>query len=113
MAQIAVVVLVGVPLPGLLRIRHPRSELIYFKLLLALCVALPFLQPWQNTIDPNTGNQSHLSVLGAIAPTMLNANPSLSLERIGLWILLSGIGLRLCWFLAGLCRIYRYRLSAI
>ena len=95
MAQIAVVVLVGLPLPGLLRIRHPRSQFIYYKLLLALCLALPFLQPWHHPIDSNIGDQLNLSVLGALGSTVQHANRGLWLEGTALWILLGGIALKL------------------
>lgn len=112
-AQITVVVIAGLLLPALFRIRHSRSQLIYYRLLLALCVWLPLLQSWQITIDEASGNASHSSGLAAIAPTILFVAPGLSLERIGLWILLAGIGLRLCRFLMGLCRLYHYRKAAI
>src|SRR5262245_711603 len=112
MAQIGVVVLVGVPLPRLLCIRHPRSHLIYYKCLLIFCLALPFVQTWQHAFDSTSSDQLPLSVLGAIAPR-LYAAPGLSLERVVLWILLGGILIRFCWFVVGLWQIHRYRVSAI
>lgn len=112
-AQITVVVIVGLFLPALFRIRHPPSQLIYYKLLLAWCVLLPFLQPWQIATDLNSGSTSHPSDLAAIPATMLYVAPGLSIERLALWIFFGGVGFRLCWFLLGLCRLYHYKKAAI
>ena len=110
--QIFVIVLVGTLLPRLFHIRHPRSQLLYCQLLLAMCVALPFLQPWQSPAVPDGGKHSDRAVLVA-APDVLQAGPAVPFERIILWVVAAGIIVRFCWFFAGLCQIRRYRLAAI
>jgi beta-lactamase regulating signal transducer with metallopeptidase domain len=43
--QISLVSLLGTALPLVLGVRHPRTQLVYGYLVLALCLLLPFLQP--------------------------------------------------------------------
>jgi hypothetical protein len=55
-AQIALLGGVGGLAPVLLRVRHPHAMLLYLQLLLAACLALPILQPWQRpAVDPSGG----------------------------------------------------------
>jgi TonB family protein len=113
MAQISVIVLVGTLLPRLFSIRHPQSHLLYSRLLLAMCMFVPFLQPWQNMVVRDSANgQSYFPVL-AIAPAILQLDPSIPLERVIFYALFAGIFLKFCWFLAGMCQIRRYRMAAI
>src|SRR5215467_8354846 len=44
-AQVTLIVAVGIAGPRILRIQHPRSQLVYFYILLVLSLALPFIQP--------------------------------------------------------------------
>jgi TonB family protein len=112
MVQIAVIVVVGTLLPRLFHIRHPRSQLFYYQLLLAVCVALPFLQPWHAPAVTDSGNNHSYGAV-ASAPDMLQSVPPLPLESIVLWIVAAGIIVKFCWFLVGLCQIHRYRVAAI
>lgn len=91
MAQISVIVLVGTLLPRLFSIRHPQSHLLYSRLLLAMCMFVPFLQPWQNIVVRDSANgQSYFPVL-AIAPAILQLDPSIPLERVIFYALFAGI----------------------
>lgn len=49
--QLAIVVLVGVTLPHLFRVRHPRVMLWYWQALLVFGVTLPLLAPWEWTAE--------------------------------------------------------------
>jgi TonB family protein len=113
MVQVAAVVPVGLCLPKLFRIRHPRSHFIYCRFLLAVCFVLPFVQPWNCVIVSGADNQFRVSVLASIAPVVLPLTRTLSSQRIVAGVLLGGIVVKLCSFVIGLCRIYVYRLSAI
>src|SRR5438105_10518834 len=55
-AQAFVIVSLGALLPLIFRIRHPRSQLAYCHLLLAACVLLPFVQPWQHPVSTVGGS---------------------------------------------------------
>ena len=46
-AQVFVIASLGALLPQVFRIRHPRTQLAYGHLVLAVCLALPLIQPWQ------------------------------------------------------------------
>src|SRR5262245_66499113 len=50
MAQVFVVASIGLFLPALFRIRHPWSKLIYCRLLLAIVLVLPLIQPLKHEI---------------------------------------------------------------
>jgi beta-lactamase regulating signal transducer with metallopeptidase domain len=99
--QIAVIAGAGALLPSLFRIRHPKSQLLYYHTLLVLCFALPLLQPWQKPLlivsgfasDSSPGpDSSSVSLFGAI-----------------LWIIGLGIAAKMCWLGAGLWQLRRYR----
>lgn len=62
-AQVALLVLAGGFLPRLLQIRQPRVLLIYWRVLLAISLLLPFVQPWHRaqiigtiTMAPDVAN---------------------------------------------------------
>jgi len=78
-------------LPIVFRIRHPRTQLYYCHAVLALCLLLPFIQPWETT--------THAS----------HATPPL---RILLGVLAAGVAIQLSWMTAGLLRIRRYRIAS-
>ena len=48
--QVLIVGSVGAALPMLFRIVHPRSQVIYFHLLVAACLVLPMIQPWHHPV---------------------------------------------------------------
>ena len=97
-AQVFVIASLGALLPQVFRIRHPRTQLVYVHLVLAVCLVLPLIQPWQ-PLMPSFGAQSE-STLALVLP------------RIALWILATGFVLRLGWLMAGMLRIRRYRIAS-
>jgi hypothetical protein len=45
--QIAALAGLGAVLPLLLKLRHPRLLLAYWRLLFVICLLLPAIQPWR------------------------------------------------------------------
>ncbi len=111
--QVLAIAAIGAILPAILRIRHPRSHLIYCYALLGACLVLPFIQPWQHPVVP-TGSEARvgLSTIATVANSP-SLKPVVSWEQIALWTLLLGIVARGCWFAAGLWQIRRYRASSV
>lgn len=113
--QVFVVASVGALLPLVFRIRHPRSHLIYCHALLVASLVAPLVQPWQHpvVVVEQTDAKEDLS---AAAPTVANAPQfvasGISWDRVVMGILAMGVAARLCWLLAGLWQIRRYRTSA-
>src|SRR5262249_9146244 len=117
--------------------RHPRTQLAYCHLMLAACLLLPFLQPWQHGIvvisessvaADEPANEPKLpttappasearSVAAILSSSLPSASASGSFwrkipERLWLGILAAGAFARLCWLLAGLWKIRGYRIGA-
>ena len=126
----------GALLPIFLRVRHPRTHLAYCHILVALCLLLPVLEPWQHapagTAPSAAGGESlrDSADTGLPAPSAVPAQPSpgpraaapnlrpsvgarISRNSV-IWLLLAaGVAGRLTWLLAGLWRIRRYRIAAM
>src|SRR5262245_31291858 len=89
-AQVSVLALAGACLPTLFRIRHPKSQLAYYHVLLVTCIAVPLIQPWQHPI---------LVVTGAVAAA---APPTVAWQVVIAGILVFGIAVKLGWLGMGL-----------
>ena len=113
-AQVSVLALAGVILPAIFRIRHPRSQLAYCYGLLLACLVLPLIQPWQHPVVSGA-NGSHPELLDMAQVVQSTRSASNALEWKGMmgWTLVAGIVARLCWILAGLWQINRYRTAAV
>ena len=101
--QAVFVATVGALLPGFLRIRHPRSQLIYYHAVLLLCFALPVIQPWQES-------------LAIVAPGSAQVPPQvdrISWGTIVAGVLVLGILAKLSWLGVGLWQLRRYRKFAV
>jgi len=112
MMQASLLTLVGLLLPKLFRLHHPRTQITYCRFLLALCLVLPMIQPWQHPIpndDAGTTRGFSSADLG------LNAEQSgtVSLTTVFAGVFVAGFICRLLWFLAGLWRVRQYRTAAI
>src|ERR1700722_20552909 len=93
--QVFVIAAIGWLLPILFRVRHPRTQLVYCHVVLALCVILPFIQPWRHPVIHR--------VAGVAEP----ATAPWSWVRIVIWVLAAGAVVRFVWLLAGLWQIRR------
>lgn len=106
--QVAAIVLAGSALPPLLRLRVPKVNLIYWQALLAACLLLPLIEPWQRELLPLDGIAGRVSIrMDGIAAT--SAGGSLSLSEIVLTVMLAGILFRAVWIALGLRRLRLYR----
>jgi hypothetical protein len=97
MEQALILALVGSFSLRVLRVRHPRTQLIFCHALLAVCLLLPLLQPWR-----------HPEMM-AQAP----AKAGIAWTRIILWGLAAGVAAKVLWMLGGLWRIRGYRIGAM
>jgi beta-lactamase regulating signal transducer with metallopeptidase domain len=140
--QISLVSLLGTALPLIFGIRHPRTQLVYGYLVLALCLVLPFLQPRVDKPRPVSVYSGHSasgarvepappSVAGerasaseevpassadAISPSAVSSlndlRPPFPWREVLLWILAAGAVVRLVRLAMGGWQIRRFRLAA-
>jgi len=92
-----------------LRLRVPRVRHAYWQALLTVCVLLPLLQPWRPEVLESSGavfTNFNLKAASAPVPT----GPSVA--EIVLWLICTGIVLRLVWVALGFGRLYLYRRHA-
>jgi len=142
MEQALILASVGALLPTLFRARHSRTELVYCHLVLLACLVLPLVQPWRHpaiaggkagtdgsfaatarvyTTAPGSGFGAEAPAAQAPVGTGQGAAPAAWAtfrtralgSRLLLWILVAGVGGKLCWLFAGLWQIRRYRIGAM
>jgi len=101
--QVSVIAVFGVALPYLFRIRHSRTQLVFYHLILVVCVLLPLIEPWQHPLLVASGTDRD-------AP---NTAAGIPWGSFLVWIIAAGIFAKLCWLAAGLWHIRRYRASAM
>jgi hypothetical protein len=100
--QVTVIAALGTALPMLFRIRHPRTQIAFYHFVLAVCVVLPLIEPWQHPLlIANGGLQSGVNQLPAVSWLTCLA-----------WIFAAGVLAKLCWLAGGYLQIRRYRASA-
>ncbi len=97
MEQAFVLASLGSLLLALFRVRHPWTKLAYCHALLAICLLLPWIQPWRAP----AGWHPAAFVIGA------------DQTRWILWILGAGGAAKLGWLLIGLWRIRKCRISSM
>jgi len=140
MAQSTLLAAAGSALPVLLRLHHPRTQLVYCHLLLCACLLLPAFEPWAHprvilpaaaaqespaegetsTAAPaarSTSAQPRHTALPAVSAPLRSTAPAAFWAvwaggRALPWILGAGVLARLGWLAAGLWRIRRYRIAA-
>ena len=115
--QVAVLVLAAGFLARLLEIRQPRVVLVYWRVLLAMSLALPFLQPWHR--QQSTG--AIVLVPEVVGFRTAPANPVGShwhfpsipviAELVGI-LILAGIFVRLMILALGLLKLRKFRQSS-
>jgi TonB family protein len=109
-AQVACVVAIGGLLPTLLRLEAPGVRYAYFRALLALCLALPWLQGRQVIAGGATTEAFTAVLIGVPVPKeAVTVTPSFSwIAGLGVCIAL-GILARGVWMAIGLGRLARLR----
>jgi TonB family protein len=113
--QIAILAAAGTLLAYLFRLRVPRVTLIYWQLLLLVCLAVPFLQSWQRPIigppinEANTFIAIENPVVTGTA-VLTNVEPAKPIQwRIIPLVLAGGVVLRLLWLAIGFFRLGFFR----
>jgi TonB family protein len=116
-AQVTLVVLACAGLPRLLGLRAPGPQYAFWRLVLAVCVLLPLLQPWQPAEmifvpRPDSGGPVSSLVPPALAPAA--AAPATPFDWVAATqvVILAGIALRLAWIGLGMFRLRRMRRRA-
>ncbi|MBZ5632844.1 MAG: M56 family metallopeptidase [Acidobacteriia bacterium] len=137
MAQATMIALVAALLPAVFQVRHPRTQLAYCHLMLAVCLLLPFLQPWRHpvVVIPENNPAADDTLVAAVLPAAQTSTETseaaglrsaqfssppvpqpfwrkLRADELLLGILAAGVLGRLSWLLAGLWHIRRYRIAA-
>jgi hypothetical protein len=101
--QVTFVAALGVVLPMLFRIRHPKTQVAFCHLILVVCLVLPCVEPWHHPILIENG----------ATQAVVNQLPKLSWLPYMVWIFVAGMFARLCWLAGGFLQIRRYRATAI
>ncbi|MGH9613000.1 MAG: M56 family metallopeptidase [Bryobacteraceae bacterium] len=110
-AQVLLLIAAGGSLMALLKIENPRVRLTSYQGLLAICVLLPFLEPWRQAA-------ARASILISQGPAFAAGSGAAhgialpSWQQSILYIASAGIALRLFWILAGFWRLAAYRRRA-
>ena len=115
LAQVLILGTAGALLPVLFRIRHARSLVVYAHLILAICLVLPFVQPWHVPVvsqPPVSDAEIRTTpVVSAVGETA--GSGDIAWARVLVWFLAGGVFVRTAWLGAGLWRIRRYRASSV
>jgi bla regulator protein BlaR1 len=108
--QITVLAAAGLLMPRLLRLHSPRLLYAYWQALLAACLLLPLVQPWQHFEAGRGGTAASRILLdsGAVA-ARLATFPATGMVLL---VLASGAVLRLAWLALGIAKLTRCRRSA-
>ena len=109
--QVALVVVVANLTAAALHLKSPRVKLAYWQAVLAACVALPLLEPWQPISMGAVGGSATTAGGGATRADSL----------VGSWaghsvlfaVLLAGVGVGLLRIVLGLWRLRHYRRAAL
>lgn len=111
--QIALLVAVAALAAALVRLGDARVRLLYWQALLAVCLLLPLVQPWQREVMvvPSTPPQAVAVTPAAPGPEPAPA-PRWSAGDAAAAALAAGLLLRAAWFGLGLLRLARYRRGA-
>ena len=108
--QVALVVAMGGLAAAVLRLKQPRVMLAYWQALLAACLLLPLLEPWQRMGSaPASGIATTISTQ---ADGMGSLGSLFSVHRWLLLVLIVGVGLGLVRLALGLWRLNHYRRTA-
>src|SRR6516164_7987041 len=118
-AQVTLLVLSAGLLVRALQLRHPRILLVLWRSLIALCLLLPFLQPWHSPVDISPTAISNDFPAATLPPSSTAPTPHWhfpSIEQlsqiIGLVIFI-GILVRLALLALGLLKLRTLRRSSL
>ncbi len=114
--QIAILTATGTLLMYLFRLRVPRVTLIYWQVLLLLCLLVPALQPWKHAVysSVTTSTESvEMAPVVSYGAVPLQIAPAVPIRWEVLWQLLAaGSLLRLVWLAIGFVRLRKLQRKA-
>jgi len=105
--QIGLLVGVAALAPAALRLRAPKGRLVYWHLLLAACLLLPAIRPWQRRVVAETVTMTSRVV--AIGPAEAASARTYSAAEIALALAAAGAAARFGWLAIGFWKLRRYR----
>jgi len=109
--QVALIAAVGLLLPRVLRLGRPRVLYTYWQAVLAVCLLLPFVQPWREfEVERSSSAASRILFDSAGTASRL---AGLSPARLILLVLAGGAVLRLLRLALGLVQLRRYRRTSL
>jgi TonB family protein len=107
--QIGLLVAIGAAIPALFRIRAPRARLLFWQILLAACIALPWVREWKQEVVAGAVRQvTFLAQAGPATGAPVAPHP-IPFTAIALWAIAAGIAIRLGNLAIGLLRLQTYR----
>jgi len=116
-AQVTIIVLACAGLPRLLGMRSPVIQYAFWRVVLAVCLLLPVVQPWQPAGMVFVAGPDSPAVASA-APAPASPLPALPRTSAVNWIaavqfvIVAGIAVRLGWIALGMIRLRRMRRRA-
>lgn len=112
-AQFAVLVATAVAVTWLLRLRQPRTSLMFWRSLAAVGLVLPVIQPWSReaaTSLASTALDSAASSVGTAVDVITSTSGSGAALIVA--AILTGVVVRLAWLVLGLLRLRRLTSAA-
>jgi TonB family protein len=110
--QVGLLVAVAAFVPALVRMRAAGARLLYWQLLLAACLLLPWVRPWHREVI--AASVSVTTVVTSVAiPATEPARIHIAPGELLLYLLAAGVLARLVWLGAGFWRLRRYRRRAV
>lgn len=109
--QVAVLVAAGTALATASRLRVPRVLHAYWQGLLAACLLLPLIQPWQQ-VEPGRVSISSFSRIDFGAGTVASHLSSFTVARLILLVLAAGLFFHCAWLALGFLKLARLRRTA-
>jgi len=110
--QVGLLVAVGAFVPALARMRAAGARLLYWQLLLAACLLLPWVRPWHReaiAADVSVTTVATSIAVSEPAPARIHISPG----ELLLYLLAAGVVARLAWLGVGFWRLRRYRRRAV
>jgi TonB family protein len=116
-AQVAVLVAICAGLPRLLGLRSPIAHYAFWRTLLAVCLALPLVQPWRTHVlefvpAPVQGASAPVALAQAAPSPPMAAASAIDWAQAAGTIVIVGIAARLLWLALGAIRLRSMRRRA-
>lgn len=109
--QIAIVAGTAVVFPRLLALKMPKDRLLFWQLVLLICLVLPAMSPWKRDVIAGKVSASTTIISASANPSGPHHFP-FSLNAVLLAIAAAGILVRMGFLLSGFLRLHRLHLEA-